>query len=158
MIQGEGQKSQIQLAGNTGCTDLEKLNLYKQKIWPGKSVKLGGRRQVGRMKSIVFPCQPAPPCFPAADSPPAPPKSFRATGKAVPERSIPGPLQRCPDRVIRLERATGVSGILVERGVVWVTETPAAGGIPLCQGGYLPFRGDWPVNLQAMTEGSIILR
>ena len=158
MIQGEGQKSQIQLAGNTGCTDLEKLNLYKQKIWPGKSVKLGGRRQVGRMKSIVFPCQPASPFFPAADSPPAPPKSFRATGKAAPERSIPGPLQRCPDRVIRLERATGVSGILVERGVVWVTETPAAGGIPLCQGGYLPFRGDWPVILQAMTEGSIILR
>ena len=158
MIQGEGQMSQIQMTGNTDCTDVEKSNLYKQKNWSGESVKPGGRRQVGRMKSIVFPCQTASPFFPPADSPPAPPKSFRATGNAAPERSIPGPLQVSPDRVIRLERASGVSGILVEHGVVWVTETPATGDILLCQGGYLPLRGGWPVILQAMTEGSIILR
>ncbi len=110
------------------------------------------------MNHPVFPCLPASPHFPAADSRQAAPRNFRATGKAAPERSIPGPLQLSPDRVIRLERASGVSEIMVARGVVWVTETPATGDILLCQGGYLPLRGGWPVMLQAMTEGSIILR
>ena len=102
------------------------------------------------MKRIVFPCLPAFPNFPAADSPPAAPRDFG--------QSAPRSIHLSPDRVIRLDRDSQVTGILVERGTVWVTETPATRDIVVPQGGYLRLQGGWPVVLQALTEGLVILR
>ncbi len=110
------------------------------------------------MKRIVFPCLPAFPHFPAADGRPAAPKDFRTTGTAEPERAVPRSIHLSPGKVIRLDRDSQVSGIMVERGTVWVTETPATGDIVVPQGGYLPLRGGWPVVLQALTEGLVVLR
>ena len=110
------------------------------------------------MKRIVFPCLPAFPNFTAADSPPAVPRDFRTTGTTGLERSVTRLIHLSPDKVIRLDRDSQVSGILVERGTVWVTETPATRDIVVPQGGYLPLRGGWPVVLQALTEGLVVLR
>ena len=110
------------------------------------------------MKRIVLPCLPAFPHFPAADGRPAAPKEFRTTGTTGLERSAPRSIHLSPDKVIRLDRDRQVSGMLVERGTVWVTETPATRDIVVPQGGYLPLRGGWPVVLQALTAGLVILR
>ena len=110
------------------------------------------------MKRIVLPCLPAFPHFPAADDRPAAPKEFRTTGTTGLERSVTRLIHLSPDKVIRLDRDSQVSGILVERGTVWVTETPATRDIVVPQGGYLPLRGGWPVVLQALTEGLVVLR
>ena len=109
------------------------------------------------MKRIVFPCPPAFPHFPAGDSRPAGPRDFRTTGTTDLERPVPRPIHLSPERVIRLDRYSRVSGILVERGTVWVTETPATRDIVVTEGGYLPLRGGWPVVLQGLTEGLVIL-
>jgi len=62
-----------------------------------------------------------------------------------------------PDQVIRLDRSCRVSGIAVERGVVWVTDTPAGRDLLLRQGENLPARGGWPVVVQALSESVIRL-
>lgn len=110
------------------------------------------------MKRIVFPCLPAFPTFPAADSRPAAPRDFRTTSATEPEQSVPRSIRLSPDGVIRLDRDSQVTGILVERGTVWVTETPATCDIVVPQGGYLRLHGGWPVVLQGLTEGLVILR
>ncbi len=110
------------------------------------------------MKRIVFPCLPAFPNFTAADSPPAVPRDFLTTSTTEPGQSVPKSIHLSPDRVIRLDRDSQVTGILVERGTVWVTETPATRDIVVPQGGYLRLCGGWPVVLQALTEGLVILR
>lgn len=63
-----------------------------------------------------------------------------------------------PGKVIRVDRASGVSGLVVESGIVWATDTPSSGDLILEPGGNLGMQGRWPVVLQALTESVVRFR
>lgn len=65
-------------------------------------------------------------------------------------------IQLARDGIIRLDRESRVSGIVIEEGSVWITETPANGDVIVSQGGYVRIRGGWPVLVQAMTEAKMV--
>jgi len=54
------------------------------------------------------------------------------------------------DETLRLGKTSGVSGILVEEGVVWLTETSGDGDIILQAGERFEFSNRWPVVIQSL--------
>lgn len=92
--------------------------------------------------------------FPAAHFLTAANPDRRAAGEVIMVPALAGPVQLAKDQVIRLDRGSRVAGLAVERGKVWITETPANGD--LLAGGYVRLRGGWPVVVQALTEVTLV--
>ena len=59
--------------------------------------------------------------------------------------------------VIRLEKSSGVKGIAIKSGVVWLTGTPAGSDVLLDQGGRFETAEDWPYIIEALEPGEIVL-
>ncbi len=107
------------------------------------------------MKTIDLPFRLTAPRFFSAR-----PRPQGRNARAVKTAVMAGPgkvLRLSPDRVIRLDRDSGVSRIELESGTLWLTDTPSRGDIVLREGQKLPVRGGWPVVVQALTESIVRL-
>lgn len=112
--------------------------------------------QFNPMKTMSSPFLTVSSGFPAAPFPQSQKQDRRAAGKAAPVPAVAGPVQLAKDQVIRLDRRSRVSGLAVQRGRVWITETPANRDLVAEEGGYVKLQGGWPVVVQALTEVTLV--
>lgn len=61
------------------------------------------------------------------------------------------------EKVIRLEKSSGVKSIEVRNGIVWLTGTPANGDVLLSPGKQFGLRDNWPFVIQALETTEISL-
>ncbi len=60
------------------------------------------------------------------------------------------------DRVIRLEKESGIKALEVRSGAVWLTGTPATADILLLCGERLELPDHWPFVIQALDSAELV--
>ncbi len=61
------------------------------------------------------------------------------------------------EKVIRLEKNSGVESVETKSGVVWLTATPANGDVLLSSGERFELRDNWPFVIQALEPAELSL-
>lgn len=61
------------------------------------------------------------------------------------------------EKVIRLEKSSGVKSVEVKSGIVWLTGTPANGDVLLSPGERFELRDNWPFVIQALEVAELSL-
>jgi len=67
------------------------------------------------------------------------------------------PLSMLKGNVLSLNQSSGVERLTVERGIIWLTSTPARGDIILKAGQSWELKQDWPFVIEALEDAELNL-
>ncbi len=83
--------------------------------------------------------------------------NFRDTGVANRPTAKAQIIQLPREKIIRLEKNSGIKSIVARNGIVWLTGTPANGDVLLSPGERFELRGNWPFVIQALEATELSL-